>query len=319
MADLGNRSDGHEETTGLPLRKVVQGDAFAWLAELDTLGAGVCVVTSLPDRSELVGVPGPEPNFAKGVDAGVGDETSSRAHAVGFCGEAVSEPVRQGSSGADKNRGQLMSVEAYGRWLAHTAGLLVGKLEEGCAAVFYQTDTRSADDGYIDKGFYVTQGALAAGGNVLFHKIVLRSPPDCPTSGINPSFSHLLAFGSPKGCHAPPPNGLGARSCPDVCSKGVADWPKGTGPLAASHAIKYLRDGLQCATVLDPFCGTGCVLAVAEFHGCGAVGVELHKGRSRAARRLSAVRSKGGGLELVRPLDVRKDEGPAGEGFKSEA
>ena len=52
MADFGSRADGNitrqEEATGLPLREVVHGDAFAWLAERDTLGAGVCVVTSLP-------------------------------------------------------------------------------------------------------------------------------------------------------------------------------------------------------------------------------------------------------------------------------
>jgi hypothetical protein len=292
-------------------REIVHGDAFAWLAERETLGARVCVVTSLPDRSELAGVPGPLP------DTSMESITSHNVHQSASKGnldrKSTPAPDSSGFDLALENKGQFMPVDAYGRWLANTTALLVGKLEEGCAAVFYQTDTRSTEGGYIDKGYFVTQGALAAGGTILFHKIVLRSPPDCPTTGLNPAFTHLLAFGSPRGCPAPAPDEPGARSCPDVCSKGNADWPKGTGPLAASHAVKYLRDGLKCKTVLDPFCGTGCVLAVAEFYGCSAMGVELHRGRARAANRLQVVKPKGGGLKLVRPVEPSKAESALGE------
>ena len=288
MADFGTSSTH---------REVVHGDAFAWLAARESFGTSTCVVTSLPDRSELRGVPAP-------LEEGEGGAASNPA-----------------SLRAD----ELMSVEAYERWIENTARTLVEKLDKDCAAIFYQTDTRSIDDGYIDKGYFVTKGARSAGAAMLFHKIVLRAPPDCPTSGLNASFSHLLAFGSPKGCAFPAPTGPGARSCPDVCSKGAADWPKGTGPLAASHAVRYLRDGLQCATIIDPFCGTGAVLAVAEALGCSSVGVELNKGRARQALGLQAQKVKGGGFELVRPREGTtqrangKSEGGARETQKGDA
>ena len=302
--DTNTKNETQSATTDVPLREVVHGDAFTWLAERDTLGNGVCVVTSLPDRSELAGVPEPKPCTNTG-SKDIDEATASSPKGILGSGSASVPGESSGPDRALANRGQLMSVEAYGRWLANTTALIVAKLEGGCAAVFYQTDTRSTEDGYIDKSYFVTQGALAAGGTILFHKIVLRSPPDNPTTGLNPAFTHLLAFGSPRGCPALSPDGPGARSCPDVCSKGTADWPKGTGPLAASHAVKYLRDGLKCETILDPFCGTGCVLAVAEFYGCRAAGVELHKGRARAANRLQVVKPKGGGLKLVRPVEPK--------------
>ena len=117
-------------------RVVVASDALAWLrSQQPTLGNRVCVVTSLPDRTEL------------------------RAH-YGPSG---------GGGGGDREN-DPMPAEAYGEWLASTAELIVSRLDVGCAAVFYQTDTR-ADGIFVDKAHHVGCGARAAGGVPLFHKV----------------------------------------------------------------------------------------------------------------------------------------------------
>jgi tRNA G10 N-methylase Trm11 len=49
---------------------------------------------------------------------------------------------------------------------------------------------------------------------------------------------------------------------------------------------RFLLSDTGCRTVVDPFCGVGTMLAVANAHGLGAVGVELSPKRAERARRL---------------------------------
>jgi hypothetical protein len=56
------------------------------------------------------------------------------------------------------------------------------------------------------------------------------------------------------------------------------------GFAAAQLACDYLRDETVTRCVVDPFCGTASVLAVASILGFDVVGVELNAKRCRAAR-----------------------------------
>ena len=58
------------------------------------------------------------------------------------------------------------------------------------------------------------------------------------------------------------------------------------GVEACRQACSYLRDDTTTSIVVDPFCGHGTVLAVANTYGFDAVGVDLSAKRCRAARRL---------------------------------
>jgi tRNA G10 N-methylase Trm11 len=51
-------------------------------------------------------------------------------------------------------------------------------------------------------------------------------------------------------------------------------------------ACEFLRDEADATTIVDPFCGRGTVLAVANALGLDAVGVELGGKRCRIARAL---------------------------------
>jgi tRNA G10 N-methylase Trm11 len=50
---------------------------------------------------------------------------------------------------------------------------------------------------------------------------------------------------------------------------------------------RFLREHTACRVVVDPFCGHGTVLAVANEFGLDAVGVELSAKRARKARRMT--------------------------------
>lgn len=56
------------------------------------------------------------------------------------------------------------------------------------------------------------------------------------------------------------------------------------GVAACRVACAYLRDEVGARVVVDPFCGRGTVLAVANAMGMDAIGVELSAKRCRAAR-----------------------------------
>ena len=56
---------------------------------------------------------------------------------------------------------------------------------------------------------------------------------------------------------------------------------------AACEAVcDFLLRSTPCRVVVDPFCGRGTMLAVANARGLDAVGVELSPRRARLARRL---------------------------------
>ena len=55
---------------------------------------------------------------------------------------------------------------------------------------------------------------------------------------------------------------------------------------AAEGTCAFLSEHTTCRVVVDPFCGRGTILAVANVHGFDVVGVELSKKRARKARSL---------------------------------
>jgi hypothetical protein len=58
------------------------------------------------------------------------------------------------------------------------------------------------------------------------------------------------------------------------------------GVAACRLACSFLRDNTGTRRVVDPFCGKGTALAVANTYGFDALGVERSGRRCRAARKL---------------------------------
>lgn len=213
-----------------PRREVVCTDAIPWLRERGPI-PGACVVTSLPDVSELG-----------------------------------------------------LTLPAWQAWFLEAARLAVEAAPAESAALFFQSDIKR-DGGWIDKGALVARAAEAAGARMLFHKIVCRRPPGSPTAG-RPGFTHFLAVSR-------------ALQCPDVlpipdviADAGEQLWVRAMGVRAAGHAVQFARDVAgpalgRAPVVVDPFCGVGTVLAVANALGLDALGVEKHRKRAERARILA--------------------------------
>ncbi len=163
-------------------------------------------------------------------------------------------------------------------WFIETAALCCRQLHDEGVALFFQTDIK-LEGRWIDKAYLVQRGAEEAGAALLFHRIVCRAPPGTITFG-RPAYAHLLAFS--RGRRLAPKD-----SAADVLPRlGEMPWARAMGVEACEAAVRFVQRHAGARTVVDPFCGLGTVLAVANAHGLDAVGVELSQKRAARARAL---------------------------------
>lgn len=172
-----------------------------------------------------------------------------------------------------------LGVEGWRRWFVETAALACRAVADDAVAIFYQTDVKH-DGRWIDKAHLVLCGADQAGAHLLWHKVVCRAPAGTTTFG-RPAYAHLLCLS--RGLRLEP-----GRSSPDVLPRlGEMTWARAMGREACEAVARFLAADTGCRTVVDPFCGVGTMLAVANAHGLDAVGVELSPKRAEKARRLA--------------------------------
>jgi hypothetical protein len=206
------------------VRQVFQADAFAWL-DANRADAGMSVVTSLPDVSEL-------------------------SH---------------------------LDLAGWKTWFIAAVTRLIRWLPPAGVAIFFQSDIR-AEGFWIDKGYLVMRGAEEAAARVLWHKIVCRKPAGTIALG-RASYSHMIAVSTAARASEAP-----VRS-PDVLpDAGAMPWSRAMGVTACEVACRFLLDHTETRTVVDPFCGRGTVLAVANALGLDAIGVDIGAKRVRSAR-----------------------------------
>jgi hypothetical protein len=179
----------------------------------------------------------------------------------------------------DSSELPALGFEPWRRWFSETSALLCESVAPGAAALFFQTDVKR-EGCWVDKAYLVQRGAEAAGVALVFHKIVCRAPAGTATFG-RPAYAHLLGFSKTV---RPDPG----KSTADVVPRlGQMPWSRAMGVEACLVACRWLLTHTACRTVVDPFCGLGTVLAVAEQLGMNAVGVELSAKRAEKARALT--------------------------------
>ncbi len=178
----------------------------------------------------------------------------------------------------DRSEQKRMTFAQWQDWFIATAELVVRAVPERSAAIFFQTDVKQ-DGAWVDKGYLVQRGAFAADARLLWHKIVCRAPAGTATFG-RPGYAHLL-------CVAHALTDDAGRATADVLPQlGAMTWPRAMGLEAAHAAVLWLRDHAGARCIVDPFCGVGTVLAVANHHGLDAIGVEIAERRAEKARAL---------------------------------
>jgi hypothetical protein len=172
-----------------------------------------------------------------------------------------------------------MSVDTWRAWFEDAAQLTTSRVSAHGVAIFFQSDITRAGT-WIDKAALVARGAERAGMHLVFHKIVCRLAPGEVSFG-RPGYSHLLGYAWPD--YVPQP----ARPTPDVIADaGFKPAAKAMGVNACAEACRFVLAQTTTRTVLDPFCGFGTVLAVANALGLDAVGVDVSKRMCLRARRL---------------------------------
>lgn len=171
-----------------------------------------------------------------------------------------------------------LALEAWRTWFVEAARAVLRYLPEDGLGLFFQSDIRHRGV-WIDKAYLVQRAAEEERASLVFHKIVCRMPPGTVSHG-RPSYSHLLGFSRT-------PRSPGARPGPDVLDDaGFMPWSRAMGVAACELACRFLRDETSTLRVVDPFCGQGTVLAVANAFGFDAVGVDLSRKRCKIARNL---------------------------------
>jgi hypothetical protein len=171
-----------------------------------------------------------------------------------------------------------LSFDAWRAWFVDAARTVIRWVPEDSVAIFYQSDVRRGGV-WVDKGYLVMRVVEEEGASIAWHKIVCRAPPGTVAPG-RPSYSHMI-------CVSRRPREFPKRPGPDVLpDAGASSWTRAMGVEACRVACAYLRDETETRVVVDPFCGRGTLLAVAEAMGLASVGVEISARRCRAARSL---------------------------------
>ena len=188
-----------------------------------------------------------------------------------------------------------LTLAQWKAWTINTAAAVLEKTPDDGVAIFYQTDIK-VDRVWVDKAHLIQCAADRTGHNLLWHKVVCRFPAGGISFG-RPAYSHVLCFSRDIRPDL-------ARSTADVLpALGHMTWSRAMGLHAARMAVKFIATHTRSHTVVDPFCGVGTALAVANEAGLAALGVELSRKRARKARNLTLT-----GLDAAPPSDVEEEE-----------
>ena len=173
---------------------------------------------------------------------------------------------------------QGRNFAAWRAWFLDAAERVIAWTPPDGVAIFFQSDILEHGV-WVDKGYLVQRAAEAAGAVLVWHKIVCRVPAGSVSRG-RAGFSHLLCVSRT----ARPAPRVGA---PDVLPElGAMPSQKAMGVAACVLACRYLLDETATSVVVDPFCGQGTLLAVANALGLAALGVDRNGRACRAARKL---------------------------------
>ncbi len=172
-----------------------------------------------------------------------------------------------------------LGLDGFRAWFIDAASRVIRWVPRDGVAIFFQSDVRVGSQ-WIDKSFFINRAIEDEHAFLVWHKIVCRKPPGSVAIG-RPSYSHMM-------CVSRAERALATRPGPDVLpDAGLMPWSKAMGVEACRVACRFLRDETETRVVVDPFCGRGTVLAVANVMGFDALGIDRGAKRCRAARVLA--------------------------------
>lgn len=159
-----------------------------------------------------------------------------------------------------------LSLDEWKSWFTDAAKLVLSRCPADGITIFYQSDIKK-NGVWVDKSYLCQKAADETGDSLIAHKIICRTPPGIASFG-RVGYSHLLCFS--KGIRPDL-----ANSSADVLPQaGPSTWTRGMGLEACRMACQFIKSHTTSHTIIDPFCGHGTVLGVANDFGFHAIGVD---------------------------------------------
>lgn len=166
-----------------------------------------------------------------------------------------------------------MKLKEYEVFFRNAATACLSSISKDGYCIFLQTDRKY--HGWVDKGYWITDEAYKLGFHMVWKKIAITK--DVGKADLfRPTYSSMLCF--TKG------GGVG-KLFPDVIYSGEKTYTHAFGLDAVSLCVEYVKSQ-SIKKVVDPFCGSGTTLAVANKLGLDAIGIDISKEACIAARKL---------------------------------
>lgn len=181
----------------------------------------------------------------------------------------------------------IQNFQLYKSWFREAVRLIFTKTPR--YAIFLQTDIRALigkDDKvfeFIDKSAIIQEVAVTCHFNLVWHKIVTNSEKNSQKRvSHSPNWSHLLCFQR----EGVPFYETRRWKTPDVFTRGDMTWERAVGMNAAMTGVSFLKHIAEAHTVVDPFCGLGTILAIANALNMNSLGNDLSRKRVKKAAKL---------------------------------
>eukprot|EP00037_Helgoeca_nana_P027611 m.316986 g.316986 ORF g.316986 m.316986 type:complete len:361 (+) comp27553_c0_seq3:3959-5041(+) len=178
-----------------------------------------------------------------------------------------------------------LTYPQYREWFSNAARAVIRACPPDNFVIFYQSDEVCDAGQWHSKFAWIHEVSESMGCTLIWHKIVCILPPDITKNGRRPGYSHMV-------CVSRNLQSVDAVTLTDVLStRGQMLWPKGMGKDACKLACRYIHKRMRRAhredeastTVIDPFCGRGTAIAVANQNSLHGYGIEQSRKRCNAA------------------------------------
>ena len=159
-----------------------------------------------------------------------------------------------------------MDVNDWVNWIKKTCKLIIDSLDDNGIVIIYQTD-RKYKGRILDKKTLISNEFIKLGYNNIFNKIVLKQKPET-TNLFRPTFTNLFGFSKKI---------TSGKSTPDVINCGKMIYKNAMGLNACKTSIEFIKSKIDTNIIIDPFCGQGSILKIANEMGFNSIGVDILK------------------------------------------